>query len=91
LGFAGDGTHKKTPSNGGVFGIGLAVDLSRAISGPRMRTFFRRQGGARICDHVPMMMALQRDVNPYTFDDTFVFSRTNDPGTAYPEAQIIRA
>ncbi|MBR1225301.1 MULTISPECIES: hypothetical protein [unclassified Bradyrhizobium] len=61
---------KKTPSRRRGFGIGLAVDLSRAsISGPRVGTFFRRQSGARIRDHVLMMMAQRRAVNPRTLDD----------------------
>jgi hypothetical protein len=79
------GHIKKPRPDGGVFGIGLAVDLSRAsISGPREGTFFRRQNCARIRDHVSMMMGRQRVVNPRTVDDTFVLemkiSEADEPG-----------
>src|SRR5204863_6270109 len=46
--------------------------LSRAsISGPRMGTFFRRQSGARLRDHVSDMIGRRRVVNPRTAHDVF--------------------
>jgi hypothetical protein len=48
----------------------VAAGLTRAsISGPRVGTFFRRQGCARTRDHVPMMIGPRSVVNPRTVED----------------------